>query len=407
MLMIAGLAHRGIPYTQYAARGQAPMNSQRHTRICWPTTHSEKPSEREKKMRTAFPWNTSPSMPPCEPFIVNWSAIGVVGIAFDGRIGHGWFPALPEPDRIAQYGPLEACMFDRCHGGARLLPHAHQRSRHNQCGVPPFLPGANHGVIWPKKVWPFKRAGSPATPRVWNLDAPRATALESDDHPLFTDNAPDDRYLRWMGDDETLTEIEKRAMDIDALINALSNRLGNRIDPAELEEVRRLHTGKKSPIKAAFKELRNVAPEDRSAVASALNDAQSTISDELETAAQDIGAKALAAQLEQEWQDLTMPGQIARRGARHPLTEVENQCMDVLRRLGFEPVDGPEIDAAYYNFDALNIPEHHPARDMQDAYLGIWRPAAAFPHNNRASPGAGEQAQIAHSNRFGWSGVPE
>jgi phenylalanyl-tRNA synthetase alpha chain len=138
--------------------------------------------------------------------------------------------------------------------------------------------------------------------------------------------------------------------------------------PAALEEVRRLHTGKKSPIKSAFKELRSVAAEERSTVAAALNQASQTIASELDAATATVAAKALAAQLNAEWQDLSMPGQAARRGARHPLTEVENKCMDVLRRLGFELVDGPEIDAAYYNFDALNIPEHHPARDMQDTF---------------------------------------
>ena len=157
-------------------------------------------------------------------------------------------------------------------------------------------------------------------------------------------------------------------MDIDALITAFRTDLLAASTPAEIDEIRRLYTGKKSPIKAAFKELRNVASEDRSAVASALNDAQKLISDEIDAASQEIGAKALAVQLNNEWQDLTMPGQITRRGARHPLTVVEDRCMDVLRRLGFEPVDGPEIDAAYYNFDALNIPEHHPARDMQDTF---------------------------------------
>jgi phenylalanyl-tRNA synthetase alpha chain len=138
--------------------------------------------------------------------------------------------------------------------------------------------------------------------------------------------------------------------------------------PAALEEVRRLHTGKKSPIKSAFKELRSVAAEERSTVAAALNQASQTIASELDAATATVAANALAAQLNAEWQDLSMPGQAARRGARHPLTEVENKCMDVLRRLGFELVDGPEIDAAYYNFDALNIPEHHPARDMQDTF---------------------------------------
>ena len=157
-------------------------------------------------------------------------------------------------------------------------------------------------------------------------------------------------------------------MDIDALINTFRTDLEAATDPAAIEEVRRLHTGKKSPIKAAFKELRNVAPEERSTVAAALNEAQQTIADALEAATHEIASKALAEKLNAEWEDLSMPGQITRRGARHPLTEVEDGCMDVLRRLGFQLVDGPEIDAAYYNFDALNIPEHHPARDMQDTF---------------------------------------
>lgn len=157
-------------------------------------------------------------------------------------------------------------------------------------------------------------------------------------------------------------------MNVDALLDQFRTDLAAADNPAALEEVRRLHTGKKSPIKSAFKELRSVAPDERSTVAAALNQASQTIASELDAATATVAAKALAAQLNAEWQDLSMPGQAARRGARHPLTEVENKCMDVLRRLGFELVDGPEIDAAYYNFDALNIPEHHPARDMQDTF---------------------------------------
>ncbi|MGB0638300.1 MAG: phenylalanine--tRNA ligase subunit alpha [Myxococcota bacterium] len=157
-------------------------------------------------------------------------------------------------------------------------------------------------------------------------------------------------------------------MDIAPILAAFRTALAAASTPAEVEEVRRIHTGKKSAIKAAFKELRHVANEDRPAAAQALNDAQKTIESEVSAAAETIAAEALALALNAEWQDLTMPGQSTRRGARHPLTVVENQCMEVLRRLGFDLVDGPEIDAAYYNFDALNIPEHHPARDMQDTF---------------------------------------
>jgi phenylalanyl-tRNA synthetase alpha chain len=157
-------------------------------------------------------------------------------------------------------------------------------------------------------------------------------------------------------------------MNVDALLQQFRTDLEAAADPAAVEEVRRTHTGKKSPIKTSFKELRNVAPEDRTSVAAALNSASETITAELEMATKSIAARALAAQLNAEWEDLSMPGQTARRGARHPLTVVENRCMTVLRRLGFDLVDGPEIDTAYYNFDALNIPEHHPARDMQDTF---------------------------------------
>ena len=154
-------------------------------------------------------------------------------------------------------------------------------------------------------------------------------------------------------------------MDVEALLNQFHADLAGAADPAALEDVRRAYTGKKSPIKAAFKTLRSVPDDQRSQVAAALNAANQTIAGALDEAAQRIAAEALAAQLDAEWADLSMPGQATRRGARHPLTEVEDRCLDVLRRLGFELVDGPEIDAAYYNFDALNIPEHHPARDCR------------------------------------------
>jgi phenylalanyl-tRNA synthetase alpha chain len=157
-------------------------------------------------------------------------------------------------------------------------------------------------------------------------------------------------------------------MDVSALIEAFRSDLKAATDPAALEDVRRRYTGKKSPIKAAFKDLRSVDADQRSQVAAALNQAQKTIEAELEAAIASAGSQALTAQLDQEWQDLSMPGLTQQRGARHPLTVVENRCMDVLRRLGFELVDGPEIDTAYHNFDALNIPEHHPARDMQDTF---------------------------------------
>ncbi len=156
--------------------------------------------------------------------------------------------------------------------------------------------------------------------------------------------------------------------DVDALLDAFRRELAAAQSPQAVDEVRRQHTGKKSPIKAALKGLRDVAPEDRPKVAAAINAAASIMDDEARQALAKAEEAAIARKLDAEWLDLSMPGKGQPRGARHPLTEVEDRCMDVLRQLGFELIDGPEVESAYYNFDALNIPEHHPARDMQDTF---------------------------------------
>lgn len=158
------------------------------------------------------------------------------------------------------------------------------------------------------------------------------------------------------------------APDPSALLQGFRDELAGVDDPAALDELKRRHLGKKSPVKAALKGLRDVDPSERPAVAASINGVRAQIEQELEQAASRIEARAMEAQLEAEWSDLSMPGLFPERGARHPLTIVENKCLAVLRQLGFELVSGPEVEHPFYNFDALNIPEHHPARDMQDTF---------------------------------------
>jgi phenylalanyl-tRNA synthetase alpha chain len=156
--------------------------------------------------------------------------------------------------------------------------------------------------------------------------------------------------------------------DLAALLAAFRAELAAARDPSALDAVRRQHAGKSSPVKALLKSLRDVPADARPAVAAEINAAAQVIEDELAQASARLDAIALEARLQAEWQDLSLPGVATPRGARHPLTEVEGRCMEVLRRLGFELVDGPEVEHPFYNFDALNIPEHHPARDMQDTF---------------------------------------
>jgi phenylalanyl-tRNA synthetase alpha chain len=162
--------------------------------------------------------------------------------------------------------------------------------------------------------------------------------------------------------------------DLDALAASFLADLSAAADPAALEEVRRAHTGKKSPLKEALRSLKDVPPEDRPTVAKEVNDAAERFEAALTERGQTLEAQALALRLQREWQDQTLPGIALERGATHPLSQVEARCLEVLRQLGFTLEDGPEVEHPFYNFDALNIPEHHPARDAQDTFwvTGGW-----------------------------------
>lgn len=158
------------------------------------------------------------------------------------------------------------------------------------------------------------------------------------------------------------------SIDVAALLAHFRADLATAQTPQALDVIRRAHTGKKSPFKRALQNLRNIPPEQRRDVAQSINEARTQVEAELAAASKVIEAQALAKQLESERMDLTLPGLALGRGARHPLTNVERRCLDVMRRLGFRLVDGPEVELPHYNFDALNIPKHHPARDMQDTF---------------------------------------
>jgi phenylalanyl-tRNA synthetase alpha chain len=138
---------------------------------------------------------------------------------------------------------------------------------------------------------------------------------------------------------------------------------------AELEQLQREFFGKKSELKLAFQNLRSLPPEARAAAATLLNQTQSALEAELGSALKVRAEAELAAKLQAEWQDLSLPGTAPRRGALHPITILEENCLQVLRRLGFVLEEGPEVEQEFYNFDALNIPPHHPAREMQDTFF--------------------------------------
>ena len=157
--------------------------------------------------------------------------------------------------------------------------------------------------------------------------------------------------------------------DIVQIQERFRSELGAVTDLAQLDQVRRDYLGKNSGLKAALKDLRSVPEESRAQFAKLLNDTKASIEAELDAVKLRLDELSRRAQIESEWVDLSMPGIAPRRGGRHPVTEVEYLCLGVLRQLGFKLEVGPEIETEFYNFDALNIPAHHPARDMQDTFF--------------------------------------
>jgi phenylalanyl-tRNA synthetase alpha chain len=154
-------------------------------------------------------------------------------------------------------------------------------------------------------------------------------------------------------------------------LNEFRTELSGATTPEQIADIRQRFLGKKSYVKTALKSLGAMPAEERPKFAQEINAAAQTIERELDEATARIAEAAVAKQVEAEWQDLTMPGIAQERGSVHPLTTVHKAAMDVMRRLGFTLAEGPEIESPYYNFDALNIPENHPARDMQDTF---WLP---------------------------------
>ncbi len=136
--------------------------------------------------------------------------------------------------------------------------------------------------------------------------------------------------------------------------------------PEDLDEFRIKFLSKKGLIPALFAEMRNVAPENRKEFGAILNNlknrAQQKINDLKETLESSKDSR-------KDDVDLSLPANFMEPGSRHPLSVVRNEIIDIFSRIGFSVSEGPEIEDDWHNFSALNFPEEHPARDMQDTFF--------------------------------------
>lgn len=145
---------------------------------------------------------------------------------------------------------------------------------------------------------------------------------------------------------------------------------GESADVADREALRVLRDrwlGRKAGlVTEASKAMGRLAPEDRAAYGKALNTLKQRVEGALERLDEQITHRELEAAVERETVDVTIPGRRPRPGHRHPITILREKIEDIFVRMGYSIEDGPEIETTFYNFDALNIPENHPARDSQD-----------------------------------------
>lgn len=162
---------------------------------------------------------------------------------------------------------------------------------------------------------------------------------------------------------------------LDQQIEALTSAALAAIEAAgtleELERVRVEYLGKKGAITGLLRSMGKLPPEERPRIGQAVNAARDTLEARLAEKRAALAAAATRERLAKERIDVTLPGRVWPQGHLHPLTQVLNEIKAFFIGYGFQVVEGPEVETDYYNFEALNTPKDHPARDMQDTfYLG-------------------------------------
>ncbi len=137
---------------------------------------------------------------------------------------------------------------------------------------------------------------------------------------------------------------------------------------AALQEIRVSFLGKKGAITDIMKGMRDLTPEERPVIGALVNRVKDTLEKAFSQQLTELQQAAVAARLASENIDVTLAGRQSFRGSLHPVTLVSREIVEIFGRLGFAVEEGPEIEQDFYNFEALNIPRDHPARDMQDTF---------------------------------------
>lgn len=157
---------------------------------------------------------------------------------------------------------------------------------------------------------------------------------------------------------EALEKIEALAKD----------ELSGCVDVKALENLRVKFLGKKGELTAILKQMGGLSAEERPIIGQVANQVREDIENAISSRQQALKAELVALKLKAETIDVTLPGKTRRVGKLHPLTIVLNEVKEIFTGMGFDIVEGPEVETDHYCFEALNMPKHHPARDTQDTF---------------------------------------
>ncbi|WP_068859184.1 phenylalanine--tRNA ligase subunit alpha [Perlucidibaca aquatica] len=156
--------------------------------------------------------------------------------------------------------------------------------------------------------------------------------------------------------------------DLHTLVAQLQTDVARAQDAAAVEALRVQYLGKKSQLSDLSKRMGQLGEEERRAFGAELNAAREAITSSLNDRKNVLAEAALSARLLAEQVDVTLPGRGQLPGGLHPVTRVMERIEDFFTRVGFTVADGPEVEDDFHNFEALNIPSHHPARAMHDTF---------------------------------------
>ena len=155
---------------------------------------------------------------------------------------------------------------------------------------------------------------------------------------------------------------------LEAIRAAAKKALSDCADSKVLETLRVQYLGKKGELTGILKQMGKLSAEERPAMGQLANQVRADIETALADKQKKLAEAMLAHKLEAETLDITLPGKKQKVGSMHPLTIVENEIREIFLGMGFSVADGPEVEYDYYNFEALNLPPDHPARDTQDTF---------------------------------------